>query len=145
MRKSFKQVLRTFLHILIIGFLFGPLMYFVDLGLGYFTKFPNSIFYHWLCFLFGYIFIAIALGLFYHGLAQALKITEQLHYKVFLSTILCFLLALAICSHDIYIKNLKQLFVLGLCFSLLGFVYVLLESNKVFLKNDNKLPSSKIY
>ena len=133
MRKGLKPVLRTTLHLFIIGLLFGPIMYSVDVALGYYSEFPNSIIFYWLWYFIAYIFIALLLVICYHALKKAFHI-NKFHLKVLLAAVLCFLLAFAICRYETFNNNYKQALIMGVSFSVLGLAYVWLESKAIFLK-----------
>ena len=124
---SKKTVKNTIINLLIIGLIFGPLLYLTNIIVLNYNN-VNLIFFYWLWYLFAYIFIALAYVLLYQWLISVFSISKNFFLKLLLGISLSLLFTLIIYRFDIFYGKIAAIvYAMSINLSLLGIVYVTLE------------------
>ena len=124
---SKKTVKNTIINLLIIGLIFGPLLYLTNIIVLNYNN-VNLIFFYWLWYLFAYIFIALAYVLLYQWLISVFSISKNFFLKLLLGISLSLLFTLIIYRFDIFYGKIPAIvYAMSINLSLLGIVYVTLE------------------
>ena len=124
---SKKTVKNTIINLLIIGLIFGPLLYLTNIIVLNYNN-VNLIFFYWLWYLFAYIFIALAYVLLYQWLISVFSISKNFFLKLLLGISLSLLFTLIIYRFDIFYGKIPAIvYTMSINLSLLGIVYVTLE------------------
>ena len=118
---------RTFLILIIIGFVFGPLMYLIEV-LFYSYYRLNAIVWYWLWYYFAFIFIAAAMVLILQLMINSFHIQHSLKKQFLFATILGFLMGIIVENDEIYFdRQYEEAIAICSIIVLLCNVYVYLE------------------
>lgn len=136
-----RTIKNTIINLLIIGFLFGPLLYLTNIIVSNYNN-VKLILYYWLWYLFAYIFIALAYALIYNWLVSALQIANKFYLKLSLGIVLSLLLTMLIYWYDIFYGKIPLIvYMMSINLALLSTVYVFLEhrNGTTIIENGNRL------